>query len=50
MYGTQFNDIGTYTHTQPFNVPLSGTTLVSWQQKKHSPTQAHEEEKEGSAQ
>jgi len=33
--------------TQLFNGPLSRTTRVSRYQKKHSPTQTDEEEKEG---
>jgi len=37
----------TYTHTQPFNGPLSRTTWVSWYQKKHSPIHTHEGEEEG---
>ena len=40
----------TVTHTQQFNVPLSGTTRVSRYQKKHSPTHTHEEEEERFAQ
>jgi len=39
-----------YTHTQPFNSPLSRTAQVSRYQKKHSPTHTHEEEEEGFAQ
>ena len=31
----------TCTHTQPFNGPWSGTTLVGRYQKKHSPTYTH---------
>ena len=30
-----------FTHTQPFNGPLSGTTRVGQYQKKHSPTHTH---------
>ena len=30
-----------YTHTQPFNGRLSGSTRLSRYQKKHSPTQTH---------
>jgi len=35
------------THIRPFNGPLSGTTRVSWYQKKHSPIHTHQEEEEG---
>ena len=35
------NDQPTYTHTQPFNGPLSVTTLVGLYKKKHSPTDIH---------
>ena len=38
-----------FSHTQPFNSPLSGTTWVSRYQKKRSPTHPCEEE-EGFAQ
>jgi len=38
-----------HTHTQLFNGPLSGTTLVSQYLKKHSPTHTHEEEEASSA-
>ena len=31
----------THTHTQPCNGPLSGSTWVSWYQKKDSPTRTH---------
>jgi len=34
----------THPHTQLFNGPLSKTTQVSLYQKKHSPTNTHEEE------
>ena len=30
-----------YTHAQPFNGLRSGTTLVGWYHKKHSPTHTH---------
>ena len=33
-----------YTHTQPFNGPLSGTTRVGRYQKNHSPIHTHDEE------
>jgi len=33
-----------YTHTQPFNGPLSGATQVGRYQKNHSPIHTHDEE------
>jgi len=39
------NLINTHTHT-PFNGPSSGTTRVSWYQKKNSPAHTKEEKEE----
>ena len=37
----QLTERTTYTHTQPFNGILSGTTRVGWYQKKHSLIYTH---------